>query len=91
MEHSEKRRKQAEMGGKWVKLFYFLGRFCLTPEKSETNRAEIVLFFRFSYADGTCIVPTGGIGKPTFKAMEWYVPRGTTAPCAHIAWTGQLA
>ena len=65
--------------------------FCLTPEKSETNRAEIVLFFRFYDADGTRIVPTEGIGKPTFKAMEWCVPRGTTAQRAQIAWTGQLA
>ena len=47
MEHSERRRKQGEMGVKWAKLFYFLGRFCIHPEKSETNRAEIVLFFRF--------------------------------------------
>lgn len=53
MEHGERRRKQGEMGGKWAKLSYFLGMFCLTPEKSETNKAEIVLFFRFYYADGT--------------------------------------
>ena len=47
------------MGGKWAKLFYFLGRFCIIPEKLETNEAEIVLFFRFY--GGTECADRGGL------------------------------
>ena len=79
----QKEEKIGENGWKMGEIVLFFRQVLYNPREIGDKWSGNCSIFQILRWDGVCgqgwIVPIRGIGKPAFKAMEWCVPRGTTA------------